>query len=203
MRLVCFSDTHGRHGDIKIPEGDVLIFAGDFTPGTDFKRETLESFLRWFELLPHKYKILIGGNHDRVLERIDTSLLSSIHYLEDSSISIDGIKFYGSPWTPKFFNWAFMLPRDGVEIRRKWRAIPQNTDVLITHGPPYSVLDYSKGAGSIGCRDLYGHIRDLNLKAHIFGHIHEGYGRRNNSYNVSICGKRYDNPLNKPTVIDL
>jgi len=181
MKLVCISDTHTRHHWIdEVPEGDVLIHAGDMTNRGSF--EDLEFFLHWFAALPHPNKILISGNHDWCFERQSDASRKIVEdhgviYLNDEGITIDGVKFWGSPVQPEFCNWAFNRRR-GSEINEHWRKIPKNTDVLITHGPPYGILDETyMTRGPVGCGDLRDHIlQRVKPKVHIFGHIHEAHG---------------------------
>ena len=138
MKLVCTSDTHGFHHRLKLPPGDVLIHAGDFCSRGD--EWEAKNFAVWLHDQNYKHKIVISGNHDRIMEKdpqFGELLFGGVaHYLLDSSVVIDGIKFYGSPWQPAFNNWAFNIPRDSDEIAAKWNLIPDDTDVLITHGPP-------------------------------------------------------------------
>lgn len=206
MRIVAISDTHGMHNDLVIPLGDVLVHAGDMT--LRGKMEEVKEFHAWLERLPHKHKIVIAGNHDWPFEKDpeeSRKALSTCHYLEDSSVTIEGIKFYGSPWQPWFMNWAFNLPR-GEALKAKWKSIPVDTDVLITHGPPHGILDKVLDGSHVGCEELTIRLKTLNVKAHIFGHIHEDYGSREingcSYVNASICNSRYL-PFNKPIVIDV
>ena len=131
-----------------------------------------------------------------------------IIYLQDQSVMIEDVKFYGSPYQPEFYNWAFNLPR-GEKLKQKWGLIPKDTDVLITHGPPYGIGDFVpyRGGEFVGCKDLEETIITLpNLKAHIFGHIHCGYGHINKNFiqyvNASICDESY-NPIQKPILITI
>lgn len=209
MRIVAFSDTHGRHEDVVVPDGDVLVFAGDYTgAGIGSVSRELKRFNAWLGSLPHKHKIVVAGNHDGILQRFEEAapkLMPNAVYLQDREIVIDGVRFYGSPWTPEFMSWYFMLPRGGKEIASKWAVIPDETDVLITHGPAYSILDYIEWEDiedNVGCKRLYDRCCQLKLKAHIFGHIHSGYGQNGISYNVSVCNEAYE-PANAPIVIDL
>jgi len=177
MKIICISDTHNKQGILDVPEGDVIIHAGDFTK-TGSKAETFH-FLEWFLKLPHKHKILIAGNHDFYLEknkdRLDEIIPNQINYLMDSGISIDNVNFWGSPYTPGNGDWAFNKTR-GSKISQHWNKIPQNTDFLITHGPPYGILDELDNKQHIGCEILAKQIRDLKIKHHIFGHAHNDYG---------------------------
>ena len=127
-----------------------------------------------------------------------------VHYLQDSEVTIDGIKFYGSPWQPEFYNWAFNLPR-GEKLAQKWAEIPDNTDVLITHGPAYGILDYAPMGGHVGCEELYKRISDIKPKIHVCGHIHNSYGQKTidgiEFLNASVLNDRYEY-AHKPIVVD-
>lgn len=209
MRLICISDTHNQK--IEIPNGDVLIHAGDAT--NDGTIEELRAFSNWFKSLPHKTKIFVAGNHDVLFEKnrqLAESLFGdAVIYLQDSSVMVEGIKFYGSPWQPVFFEWAFCLPR-GSALAEKWKLIPDDVEVLITHSPPHGILDavpHSEGERNEGCEELRKRIEKLRkLKLHIFGHIHEGYGSTEQFgikfFNASICNGDYL-PIHEPIVIDL
>ncbi|BES73383.1 hypothetical protein RE428_44010 [Marinobacter nanhaiticus D15-8W] len=212
MRIVSISDTHSMHRQITdIPEGDVLVHAGDCL-GRGALSE-LEDLNDWLGSMPHTHKLLIAGNHDWCFQtepELARQVLTNATYLEGEGITLEGVKFWGSPYTPRFQNWAFQLDR-GPELERHWQQIPGDTDVLITHGPPGGVFDAVMGYGGIervGCFDLIERIEQLSLRAHIFGHIHEGYGsqtrpRDNVSFvNASICDERY-RPINRPITIDL
>ena len=203
MRLVCISDMHGYK--IPIPDGDVLICAGDYLR-TESLLE-LEAFNLWLGTLPHRHKIVIAGNHDFVFEKhleVARAALTSAIYLQDSEVVIDGVRFYGSPWQPEFFSWAFNLPR-GQKIADKWAMIPNNTDVLITHGPPNGILDKVQ-RGHVGCEELLKVVQAVKPSLHIFGHIHEGYGQveigETLFVNASICTDRYK-PTNQPICVDI
>ncbi|HND88343.1 MAG TPA: metallophosphatase domain-containing protein, partial [Saprospiraceae bacterium] len=142
MRLVFISDTHSQHGSLQVPEGDVLLHCGDFS-----KRGELDEvgrFLEWFGAQPHLYKVLIAGNHDFLAEEqpdVFASLVpEGVIYLNDSGCRIEGVHIWGSPIQPWFFDWAFNRRR-GPDIRRHWDLIPEDTDILLTHGPPYGILD--------------------------------------------------------------
>jgi Icc-related predicted phosphoesterase len=191
LKIVAISDTHSYHRQLVIPDGDVLVHAGDLT----FKGElsVIEDFADWIKALPHKHKVVIFGNHElgfqygpkrpKAIKMIEDA---GAIYLEDSATMIDGIKFYGSPVQPFFHNWEFNYQR-GKDIAAVWAKIPTDTNILITHGPPYMILDgvpkptafVDEGVvyEHVGCKDLLERIADLpHLKAHIFGHIHAGYG---------------------------
>lgn len=198
MRLVCISDTHGQHEQLKLPDGDVLIHAGDSLAYFDF--------YSWFHDLDYKYKIFIAGNHDALLVEERGMTRRKWAYLLDASIEVDGVKFYGSPWSPKWdceLSGRNFMKERGEEIAEYWQLIPKETDVLITHCPPYGKCDKSKTNKVLGCEELAKVIPTLpNLKAHIFGHVHEGYGQDGIHYNVSVCDADR-NLVNPPTVIDI
>jgi Icc-related predicted phosphoesterase len=210
MRLVCISDTHSLHRRIpEIPVGDILIHAGDcLGTGT---LDNVEDLNDWLGTLPHRHKIVIAGNHDAAFQEtpeLARETLTNAIYLEDNGVEIEGKRFWGSPWTPPFMNWWFMLGR-GQPLREKWQEIPGDTDVLITHGPPRGIGDEARmgfRCQNVGCIDLLHRIDQLNLKAHIFGHIHEGYGGylrgETRLINASTCTVRYA-PTNPPVVLDI
>ncbi len=209
MRIIAIADTHGLHNQIKIPAGDVLLVAGDICSYGSL--EEIEDFRTWLLDQPCKHKIVIAGNHDELFQSNNDSAVQvltradpNIIYLEDSSVIIEGVTFYGSLWTPTFMNWYFMADR-GSTIREKWAMIPEDTDVLITHGPPAAILDNVRGIPQ-GCVDLLERIQQINPKYNVFGHIHEGYGstRRENAVfiNASVCDGRY-RPINRPVVFEL
>ena len=208
-RIVVISDTHNRHNDVKLPEGDILVHCGDAT-GRGKPRE-VDEFLRWFDEQPFMYKIFVAGNHDFLFENhamLAREALSRyagrVFYLQDSSVMCYGIKFWGSPWQPEFCNWAFNLPR-GPELEEKWQMIPPDTDFLITHGPPARWLDRCPDGEKVGCEDLRKRVFSIKPKVHAFGHIHDSYGWDYNAttvfINASTCNESYA-PVNKPFVID-
>jgi len=215
LKIVSISDTHTKHGAIVMPPGDVLVHAGDITNKGSIK--DLTSFTTWLKLQSYKHKVVIAGNHDfcfananQVIARTLIEEAGAV-YLQDSEVTIDGVKFWGSPWQPFFYDWAFNLHR-GKPIAEKWALIPEDTNVLITHGPPKNVLDIVESDWGhrehVGCEDLLHRLISLpKLKAHIFGHLHLGYGVTGDKngiqfVNASTCTERYE-PLNKPIVIEI
>jgi len=214
MKIIGISDTHGKHKLIpkeflENADGliDVIICSGDISE-IGYRTEII-NFLGWFNNLPFKHKILIGGNHDFFLENASNEDLTimfseypNVIYLNDSGCEIDGVKFWGSPVQPYFHNWAFN--KLGTDICKHWNKIPLDTNVLITHGPPEGILDENTRGLSVGCPYLLEKIGELtNLKLHIFGHIHEGYGSLDNGkgltfVNASLLDFRYymtNNPI--------
>ena len=193
-----------------VPDGDMILHAGDCTR-RGAVAETAE-FLNWFGGLPHPHKVLIAGNHDFLFER-DASLAESlvpagVTYLRDSGVVVGGLTVWGAPRQPWFHDWAFNLER-GEELAAKWRLIPNDTDVLVTHGPPHGILDQTidHPPQLVGCEELTKRLAELpSVTLHLFGHIHEAYGRQRQDgreyVNASICDVRY-RPVNTPVVVDL
>ncbi len=191
MKIVAISDTHGQHKGLReLPPGDVLVVAGDVT--NDAGRKELREFLQWLESQPHKNKILIAGNHDWAFEKwpdlaqqMVKEVAPSVTYLQDSGCEIDGVKFWGSPVQPTFLDWAFNRDR-GEDIQRHWDMIPDDTNVLVTHGPAAGRLDRvgfdisAKNQARAGCQNLADTIesRLKNLRCHIFGHLHLQGGQK-------------------------
>lgn len=178
MKIVALSDTHGQHAAVQLPEADMIIHAGDLTKKGSV--DQVKDFLHWFSGLNYRYKVFIAGNHDFWFEHatgpeLKMTIPDNLIYLNDSGVEIEGIKFWGSPVTPWFMDWAFNRAR-GEEIRRHWQMIPQGTDVLITHGPPAGILDRTMRNGRVGCQDLLDTVREVKPTYNIFGHIHEAYG---------------------------
>lgn len=214
MKIVSISDTHSKHRELVIPEADTLICSGDIT----FKGELdiIYDFSNWLKELPVKNKIIVFGNHELGLSKPGIKRDKAIQYIEDSgaiylennSTTIDGIKFYGSPATPFFHNWEWNYHR-GKDIQAIWDKIDLDINVLITHGPPYGILDevfraYHFPPENVGCQDLLNKIQDLKqLKLHVFGHCHGGHGtlKSNNLMfiNASSCDEKYK-AVNSPIV---
>ena len=178
MKLCIISDTHNKHKKLILPEADTIVHCGDFT-SLGYEHE-IRDFLKWYSKLPYKHKIIIAGNHDLLFERNGLLARSyvpdNVHYLEDSGIELDGVNFYGSPVQLPFMDYAFMRPEKKLELH--WKAIPDGTDVLITHCPPFSIGDYVKRDHlHKGSPSLYWEVVErIKPKVHCFGHIHYGYG---------------------------
>lgn len=177
LKLICISDTHGRHAELNLPPGDVLLHAGDFT--RHGKPAEIRDFNAWLDRQPHAHKLVIAGNHDFLFETdapAARALLTAGHYLEDSGIEIAGVKFWGSPVSPRFFDWAFNRSR-GEEIAAHWRRIPVDTQVLLTHGPPQGVCDRIWLGRHVGCEALAQALTQrIQPLLHVCGHIHEAAG---------------------------
>jgi len=197
MTFITISDTHGQHHNLDLPDGDVIIHAGDVSSrGTEYE---IRSFLDWFERLDYKYKIFIAGNHDFFFEQKDAATIQSILpenviYLNDSGVNIEGLSIWGSPVSPWFYDWAFNRQR-GEDIKKHWDLIPDHTDILITHGPAFGVLDRTVSGLHVGCEELKGSIEAIKPKVHICGHIHEAYGKKMTAntlfINASVLDVRY------------
>ena len=229
VRFVCISDTHSKNPYDAIPDGDVLLHCGDFSQtGT---LEEVAKFAEWFGSLPHARKILIAGNHDLALHgasygatsvrfghgvadvagtcakaRALIDAIPNCEYLCDSGTIVAGLRIWGSPWTPAFCGWAFNQPR-GAESRQRWRLIPSDTDILLTHGPPLGHGDETSRRVRAGCLDLLDEIQTrIKPRYHCFGHIHEGHGVTTDGtttfVNASTCNLRYQ-ASNAPFVFDV
>ncbi len=200
-KITFISDTHTKHKHLTndLPGGDILIHCGDIS-SRGYKNE-IKNFLEWFDgVKGYEYKIFIAGNHDFGFQDNPKECIEllknypSVTYLEDNSIIIDGIKIYGSPWQPKFYNWAFNVNR-GDAIAQKWEKIPQDTDILITHGPLSTILDLTNRNEIVGCEELYKKVMEIKPKVHACGHIHHSYGMKEvdgmTFINASSLGEDY------------
>ena len=218
MKIAAISDIHGKmnkwykalnsKSKKDFNSVDCIVVAGDMTMMG--RRKELAEFLDWLDARPVKHKVVIAGNHDRFMdpdhpkevscEEDINDLISrypSIHYLNDSGITIDNISFWGSPIQPAFGGWAFNRER-GEDINQHWHKIPAKVDVLITHGPPFGILDQIiplHWEEHIGCRNLLDAVVEVKPKFHVFGHIHGSFGKvdlGNTVFcNVSSLGEDY------------
>lgn len=194
MKIVATSDFHGHLPDF--PEGDLLIVAGDLTIfGT---KGELFMFAHWLDNRPFEHIVVIGGNHDKYLTH-KINPFKRAHYLLNSSVEINGIKIWGSPYTPSYQHWYFMKDR-GYEIRQEWNKIPTGIDILVTHGPPHAILDRNTRGSHIGCLDLKNAVYTIRPKYHLFGHIHEDFGHHEENgthfYNCCYVDEHYE-PQNR------
>lgn len=192
MRLVLISDTHNQQRSLRLPAGDALVHAGDFTMlGTEAE---VREFGEWLGEQTYEHKILIAGNHDFLFERepaLARSLLpADVHYLFESEVTIGAMRFWGAPWQPWFLDWAFNLRR-GPELAAKWALIPAGVDVLITHGPPMGTAARTVKGEDVGCADLAAAMKRVKPRLSVFGHIHEGYGVYGDKVNAAICDEKY------------
>lgn len=212
VRVVCISDTHSLLSRVRLPYGDILAISGDITDVGDLADISL--FVEDVCRIQHQFKhvVCIAGNHDFCFENgnhylaVRTLKNAGIHYLQDETVELEGLKIYGSPYTPWFYDWAFNL-QPGQPLKDKWAQIPETTNVLLTHGPAYGVLDLVPRGQNVGCVELGKRMMELHdLKLHVAGHIHCSYGRVDTgkviSVNASVCNESYW-PINKPIVVDI
>lgn len=216
-RLTFISDSHTKHDKLNgfLPGGDILLHSGDLT-SRGYITE-IENFMKWYDKINnYDTKVFIAGNHDFGFQDENEKLrglltgYKTIDYLEDELMMVgedydNMIKIWGSPWQPEFHNWAFNLPR-GEKIKEKWDMIPVDTDILITHGPPFGKLDYVPYNNiNVGCEELMKRVEEIKPKIHLYGHIHEGrnivYSDGTLFINASVLNDRYEY-RNKPITID-
>lgn len=211
MRDITFiSDTHGLHNQLTkdLKGGYMIIHSGDISNYGTVSQ--INDFLNWYTTLPYKHKIFIAGNHDFGFEEVrhnnDPSYVipDNVIYLQDNFVIIDEIKIYGSPWQPRFHDWAFNVDR-GDAIAEKWKLIPKDSDIVITHGPVYGILDDVPNGMRVGCEELYKRIVEVQPKIFVSGHIHYGYGMRDFNGTTFINAASLSESYwytNKPIVID-
>lgn len=216
-KIVCISDTHADHSKLVVPDGDILIHAGDFTNRGEHHEIT--SFANWLRVQPHKVKIVIPGNHDITFEKYESiarELLSdACELLICQEFESHGLKFYGTPWSPDFFpdHWVFNHGRNSIHANRIHEDImDSHPDVLITHSPPFGVLDQCPSMRDtshmvhVGCEVVRKTIEELQPKLVVCGHIHEGYGTakigKTHVINASCMTGRY-RLENKPIIIEV
>lgn len=208
MKISIISDTHNKHKLLTsdLPGGDLILHAGDLS-SMGYVHE-IKEFCKWYDSLDYDVKVFIAGNHDfgfqdnisDIMQEVNS--YKTIDYLQDSEMNIQipgepNVKIYGSPWQPEFYNWAFNLPRNGKELEAKWNAIPEDTDILITHGPAWGFVDGVEGRRGqhLGCELLAERIKVIKPKIHICGHIHTGHGHYFDGHthyiNASVLNERY------------
>lgn len=176
------ADTHLRHEGVRVPDGDILIHAGDLLAHGSL--DELGRAVRWLASFPHRAKVVVAGNHEVCLQKYPLPARAMLEdaglvYLEDGAATVDGLAFYGSPWQPRFRIWAFGAAR-GAELASKWAKIPAGVDVLVTHGPPHGFGDrivWRDVQRRVGCVDLLARVREVRPALHLFGHIHQDPGR--------------------------
>lgn len=203
MRICAISDVHGKWNKLVIPETDLLISAGDYS----FQGEShmVKDYHTWLNKQNAKYIISVQGNHETWVEKnwdeaktIALTACPRVHFIDEGLVEIEGLKIYGSAITPWFHNWAWNRNR-GEDIKRHWDRIPNDINVLITHGPAYGILDeverYEGHIEHVGCEELGLAIQRLKPQVHICGHIHKAHGYKRigetDYYNVSICNEEY------------
>ncbi len=215
MKIVCISDTHMQHWHLKVPEGDVLVHAGDALIGG--RQKEWVDFVAWWNEQPHPNKVFVPGNHDRVCEEMPDwarSGLKDTNFLVDEGCRIKGVQFWGTPWQRPFHDWAF---NQGDAFRaEKFANIPANTAFLVSHAPPFGYQDVVAGEHEhLGDEELVRVTNAIMPAFHAFGHIHSGYGvgqrwvYRDGDrsdvtvlLNASICNEGYK-PVNAPLVVHI
>lgn len=209
MIIDCIADLHGEYP--KLEGGDLLIVTGDLT-ASDRAFQFVEFFL-WLDKQPYRKKVLIAGNHDQLLQDIvptPDSLPENIGYLCDSRSEFEGLKIWGSPWSLWFEGinpHCTAFTGSEKELAAKFALIPDDVDILITHTPPYDILDESKRGENCGSKELLKAVLKVKPHLHVFGHIHERGEQvlkigNTQFVNCSIMNEEYD-AVNKPVRIEL
>ena len=177
MKITIISDTHGRHQFLGEMSGDVLIHCGDMFQLYDSNSDDVENMDDWFGRQNFDLILCVGGNHDLDLELksgYGAKPFKNAVFLGGKSYEYKGVKFYGAPWVPELSGQAFFVDDD--KLAAKWAEIPNDTDVLITHTPAAGVLDESSRGARYGCRHLAERLKEVSLRLHCFGHVHESAG---------------------------
>ena len=208
MRLIVVSDTHGNHEKLGVLEGDVLVHCGDFCDGFCRDPGDIDKVDAWFAEQRFDLILCVGGNHDFEAEErfmAGERVLRNAVWLLDDAYVYRGVKFYGAPWLPELQGWAFC--RSERELRKKWAMIPNDTNVLITHTPPYGILDQPRSRpANRGCPHLLERVRQIRPSFHLFGHIHESAGIHSGDgttfVNASVVGSSVKG-VRSATAIDL
>jgi Icc-related predicted phosphoesterase len=204
------SDTHRKHQELIVPSSiDIVIFAGDCSNARSpyINQIQVDEFMEWYSGLYIPHKVFVPGNHDTSIHMGLINIPSNITLLIDELVIIDGIKIYGSPYTPKYGEWAYMYERGGDRLSSTWEMIPDKLNILVTHGPSKGILD-DIGHKNVGCELLATRLQNIELDVHVFGHIHECSGRihvesynRHMPINASVVDVRHD-LANNGTVIE-
>jgi Icc-related predicted phosphoesterase len=205
IRVVVIGDTHEHHRDLVIPDGNLLIHAGDITRNS-FSSRAIQDFNDWLRHLPHQHKIVIPGNHDYGLaDPAWQKLITSAILLINNGVELMGLKFWGTPITPVdhgHFGGATAADREA-----QFRRIPDGTNILISHGPPHGILDQEHTSSTAqGCHELLAAVTRIKPMAHLFGHIHAAYGRIQTADTLFVncaVADRSGRPVRYPQVIDL
>jgi Icc-related predicted phosphoesterase len=184
MKIWFISDTHNEHSGLSIPEVDLVIHCGDeSTHGNAFMNEPeARKFFDWYSVLNIETKLFVPGNHSTAVEQglIRAEDYPGIRFLIHDQIEVRGLKIFGSPYTPRFHDWSYMKKRGQLDL--VWQSIPDDIDILVTHGPPKGVLDLtrdieSKAIVQVGCIALRRHVEErIKPKIHAFGHLHDETG---------------------------
>lgn len=206
MKVCAISDLHLREPDL--PEADLGLIAGDLTFRGELKEYKKSMYYLQSQREKFKDAYCTLGNHDGGLflepgHREEFERESGWKILIDETVEVQGLKLFGSPYTPEFCNWFWSYGRP----TNRWRDfIQEGTDICIFHGPPFKILDYAPVGGHVGCYDILEACRKIKPKVVIFGHIHEGYGQveidGTRYFNVAICNDLYE-AVNSPTLFEI
>lgn len=205
IRVVVFGDTHEHHRDVSVPDGDLLIHVGDITRNS-FSPRAIQDFDAWLGHLPHQYKIVIPGNHDYSLaDPAWQKLITSAILLINNGVELMGLKIWGTPITP--VDHGHFGGETASDRENQFRAIPDETNILISHGPPHGILDRNNiSSVPQGCHELLAAVTRIKPMVHVFGHIHAGYGRRQIAetlfVNCAVAGM-LSRPIRDPQVLHL
>ena len=215
ITIVLISDTHNYHNQVTLPPGDILIHSGDAT-GRGYKHE-IQQFGKWLGQQNFKHKVFVPGNHDFLFQDNEVEARSTlrkgcpdVHYLRSSGVILDvngeKLKVWGSPYTPWFMNWAFNIHTHTDGLKNEWAKIPKDTDIIVTHGPPYNINDRCNNGSRAGCRELRAACEKVRPLFHVCGHIHEEWGWKYWKdmlfVNASICTASYA-PIHKPIIVTI
>jgi Icc-related predicted phosphoesterase len=202
MRIVCIADTHELHRELAVPPGDLLIHAGDITTLSE-RPWMYRHFDNWLGELPHRHKIVIPGNNDYLLEDPrERKVITNTTLLVDSGVEIEGLRVWGSPVTP-LHGSAFGMSNP-ADRKRHWAQVPEDLDILVTHGPPFGIRDHGRGSERReGCPELLVAVFRTLPPVHVFGHVHAGYGIYRTSdtlfVNASLLGE--DGSLGRKSIV--
>lgn len=188
MRCWFISDTHNRHAELRVPENvDIVFHCGDESNSGKAWLNELQArtFFTWYRALPIATKIFVPGNHSTAIAQglLRPTDFADIHFLIHDQMNTAGLNVFGTPYTPEFFNWSYMKPREALDA--VWQTIPDEVDILITHGPPKGILDVTKDMDTrkpihVGSQSLTRHVTQrIKPLVHAFGHIHDELGIRN------------------------
>jgi Icc-related predicted phosphoesterase len=219
MKIVAISDTHCKWNKLVIPECDILISAGDYS----FLGEphVVKNFHKWLNKQPAKHKISVQGNHEKQVEsnfafskQIAEEACLGVHFIDEGLVEVEGLKIWCTAITPFFRNWAWNR-YSGEDIQKHWDRIPEGIDILVSHGPPFGILDgVERFNGKMcefeiehcGCPQLLNKVLEIKPRYHIYGHIHEGHGTCSRDgitfVNASICDGQY-RPVHDITIVEI
>lgn len=211
MVIACVSDLHENL--IEIPQCDILLIAGDLTFGLKHDLVAQQKFLytdfrHWVDTVPAEHVVAVAGNHEQNVEKWGWPVMDNwpdnFHYLQDEGIELDGLKIWGTPWQPWFYSWAFNAPENNGEafLAAKYDLIPYDTDIVISHAPPYGYGDRvgdqrDLRAERVGSRALTAALRRINPRLVVCGHVHAGtgdyqlHGKQTRIINAAVVNARY------------